>query len=60
MTYENELIPQADLRRYRGLTFERKIMSKSFKRVALVTVTALLAGSFSAVTASAVTTTTAG
>ena len=43
MTYERALEAQADLRKFRGSTIERKQMSTktTFKRVALVTVAAL-------------------
>ena len=53
MTYLRVFFIQAEPGKGLGSTFERKTMSKTFKRVALVAVTALVAGSFSAVSASA-------
>ena len=56
ITYERALTAQADLRKFRGSTIERKQMSTktTFKRVALVAVAALGFGMLSVVAANAV------
>jgi hypothetical protein len=55
ITYERALEAQADLRKFRGSTIERKQMSTktTFKRVALVAVAALGLGVLSVVAPSA-------
>jgi len=49
MTYERAFLAQADLRIVRGSTIERKIMSTTIKRIALVAVAALGFGVLSVV-----------
>ena len=53
MTYENESFTQADPGKRLGSTFERKIMSSTIKRIALVAVAALGLGSVTAISANA-------
>jgi hypothetical protein len=53
MTYEQRLSAQADAGKCPGSTFERKTMSSTIKRVALVAVAALGLGSVTAISANA-------
>jgi len=54
ITNERAFIAQADLRKFRGSTFERKQMSTSIKRIALVAVAALGLGVLSVAPSNAI------